>query len=246
MVKQNSNYEDKIKKIREFIRGRWEDVRPYAMGYPPHGPTHCEKIEEKLNQLLPEERFKKLSEEKRFLLFASIWLHDIGMHPELRDVFPEDPPASAGNEFLRKWEKEILRPTHARRSAIFIKRKASDLGLNQRESDLLATICENHRKSSNLDKVKLDDCYRLLIAYLRLADALQIPERAPAGEVKRNIQYGMDAKSKFHWFKSIYTSDIRVILDEKIVIKLRTPAEWKGNIKEDIKPLIGVSKFQEA
>lgn len=91
----------------------------------------------------------------------------------------------------------------------------------------------------------LDDRYRLLIAYLRLADALHIPDRAPSGELKRHIQYGMDAKSKFHWFKSLYTSDIKVLPDDKIVITLRTPDKWKGgDLKEDVKPLIAVLKTE--
>ena len=245
MIKLNEGNENRLEeKIRNTVRNRWEQVRPYVMGYPPHGPSHCEKVEVKLNQLLPDEKSEKLSEEERFLLLASVWLHDIGMHPELRDVFPNDPRAVVGDDALREWEKDTLRPTHADRSATFIKRKASELGLTSRESDLLATICRNHRKSANLHKVRLDDRYRLLIAYLRLADALHIPERAPSGELKKYIQYGMDAKSKFHWFKSLYTSDIKVLPDDKIVIKLRTPDKWTGNLQEDVKPLIAVLKTE--
>jgi len=246
MIELNETNRKRLEGIRDIVRKIWdpEKVRPYLMGYPPHGPEHCKKVEEKLNQLLPDETSKKLKEDERFLLLASVWLHDIGMHPELRDVFPKDPRAEEGDDVLRKWEKDTLRPTHADRSATFIKTKASELGLSSRERDLLAAICKYHRKSANLHKVRLDDRHRLLIAYLRLADALHIPERAPSGELKKYIQYGMDAKSKFHWFKSLYTSDIKVLPDDKIVITLKTPDVWKGNLKEDVKPLIAVLKTE--
>lgn len=81
-----------------------------------------------------------------------------------------------------------------------------------------------------------DDVRRpLLIAYLRLADALHIPQRAEAREFKIYLSFGMGPISRFHWFKSTYAHNIRILPNEfKIIIVLKRPPSIS---MEDMQPL---------
>jgi len=83
--------------------------------------THCKKVEELLIELIPADRMKDLlSEEERFLLIASAWLHDIGMNP---DLYRDKKDSNVRNkEKLAKWNKSV-RDTHAERSARYVEDK---------------------------------------------------------------------------------------------------------------------------
>lgn len=96
------------------------------------------------------------------------------MYPQL---FPDDPnPDIWSKEELEKWDREVLRKTHHERSERYILEKWEDLGLEKGEDEILALICKYHRKSQKIPEY-MDEKIRLIIAYLRLLDALHIPDR---------------------------------------------------------------------
>lgn len=245
-------YKGKIKDIETFVKKRWLDYYDsqegdkagkkgnicYIMGLPytPHDAMHSLKIEEILSKLLPDDDNKAIddtfSEAEKFLLLAAVWLHDIGMIP---DLLPDN----------IKDAKE-LRKMHAKRASDFILThcegdNGDSFGLFRRGCEDLATICALHRRADRIPN-DLNDKIRLIIAYLRLADALQIPERAPVNDLKEQLEFGMDPVSKYHWLKSFFVKD--VIIPEgknerfKIIIVFKKPLDWQRNAEEDMSPLV--------
>ena len=241
---KKEGYKRKLETIKEKVEQIQNQSREPVAPYPPHGTSHSKKLEELLDVLFPGEESEKVNEvfsdKEKFLLFASIWLHDVGMYPQL---FPDDPdPNTWDTEDLEEWDREILRKTHHERSKRYILEKWKDLGLENGEARDLALICKHHRKSQKLPESKyVDEKTRLIIAYLRLLDALHIPNRPSKGELSKlrtYLAYGMDPVSKFHWYKSFYVSGIESSPDElKLTIKFVLPEEWK-NKEEKIFPLI--------
>lgn len=208
-----------------------QKVRGWKIKYPPHDDTHSQKIQKILKKLLPDEQVvnKAFSDDEKFLLLAAVWLHDVGMNPEL---FGDEVPTEEGDKELRK--------VHNVRSAKWIKSHCAQLRLSEQECERLATIALLHRKAEKIPD-DLDIKTRLIIAYLRLADALHIPDRAPLGELKTHLASGMDAVSKFHWFKSFYVIDSEPSEEEfKITVKFKKPVSWNGNPEEDMSPLVDV------
>jgi len=212
--------------------------RGWAIKYPPHDETHSEKIGNILDKLLPDEKVvdKAFSDDERFLLLAAVWLHDVGMNPEL---FGEDDPYCK-NDGMKKEVDMELRKKHNERSAKWIRSNCAKLRLNEQECERLSTIALLHRRAEKIPD-DLDIKIRLIIAYFRLADALHIPDRAPLGKLKTHLAYGMDPTSKFHWFKSFYVLDSEPSEKEfKITVGFKKPISWNGNPEEDMTPLVDV------
>jgi hypothetical protein len=70
---------------------------------------------------------------------------------------------------------------------------------------------------------------------------LHIPDRAPLGDLKTHLAYGMDPTSKFHWFKSFYVLDSEPSEKEfKVTVRFKKPISWNGNPEEDMTPLVDV------
>lgn len=220
--------------IRNIVSDRWRNAR--LLPYPPHDGSHCEKIEKLLELLLlDDEESKKavdntFTDDEKFLLLAAVWLHDIGMCPNLT-ILPNLP-------------NEELRRIHHKRSADFVKRE-SELGLAPAECERLSTICFLHRRSERIPEM-MDDKTRLIIAYIRLADALHIPDRAPLRELRTFLAYGMDPISKYHWFKSFYVIDAKPSKKErwKLIVKFKKPINYNGDAEKDLRPLIEIIKTE--
>lgn len=226
----------RLEKICEEIERIWRSCRP-PYPYPPHDDIHCERVEERIYQLIPREDMKQaLSSEEIFLLLASVWLHDVGMCPEL---FQDDPTGLRDPDEVRARDSEV-RKEHADRSARYIKENGRRFNLSGVEINHLMKICLLHRhkayKELNLEPWVEDNVHRpLLIAYLRLADALHIPQRDEAREFKIYLSLGMGPISRFHWFKSRYVHNIEISPNEfKITIVLKRPPSI---LPDDIKPL---------
>lgn len=184
------------------------------------------------------------SDREKFLLFAAIWLHDIGMYPQL---FDDDPnPSTWSREDLEEWDREVLRKTHHERSERYVLKNWKNLGLEEGEAEILALICKYHRKTQKIPEY-IDEKIRLVIAYLRLLDALHIPDRPSRERLRRlktYLAYGMDPVSKFHWYKSFYVPKDGINPlpnDLKLVIKFVLPEKWseiKNNGKKKMSPLV--------
>lgn len=223
---------EKLEHIRELVTNRWANARGFRIPYVPNDQSHCKKIEGIVSNLLlldtEEGRrtfLNAFTDDEKFLLLAVIWLHDIGMCPNL-NVLP-DP----GDKELRR--------THHERSAKFVKLEPElqEL-LEAQERDRIATICFLHKKSEKIPD-ELYHKFRLILAYLRLADALLIPDRAPFEDLRKYLACGLDSVSKYHWFKSFYVIYAGPAEKEsrKLILKFKKPLNWKGNAEIDLLPL---------
>lgn len=226
----------RLEGIHEEIERIW---RSCGSSYPylPHDDTHCERVEERIYQLIPKEKFKQpLSQEEIFLLLASVWLHDVGMCPELFEYDKREPRDLEET----KDRNSKVRKEHAERSEKYVKENGERLRLTDIEINHLMRICKLHRHKAYKELYSeqwIEDNVRrpLLIAYLRFADALHIPQRAEAKEFKLYLSFGMGSISRFHWFKSTYAHNISILPNEfKIVIVLKRPPTI---LAEDMQPL---------
>ena len=241
-IKVSGKKAEILNNIKDFVERMWwtpagaHAVRDWAIKYPPHDHTHSQKIENILDKLLPDEQVvdKTFSNDEKFLLLAAVWLHDIGMNPEL---FGQNDPF-----FNMSMKGDMkLRKEHNERSAKWITLNGlQQFELTEQECERLSTIVLLHRRAEKIPE-DLDIKTRLIIAYLRLADALHIPGRAPLGDLRTHLAYGMDPTSKFHWFKSFYVLDSEPSENEFLItVKFKKPISWNGNPEEDMSPLVDV------
>lgn len=230
---------ERLETISQHVREKWRNARPIIF-FTPHDDTHCERVEERLYELLgDEEKIRsKLRDTEVFLVLASVWLHDIGMIPEL---FKDDPKPTMSDE-ISEWDTRV-REEHGPRSARYVETKGTtDLGLTDIEIRHIAEMCRLHRRRAYGDLFNEPwetDGFRvqLLTAYLRLADALHIPYKGGARDYKIYKALGMDPVSRFHWLKSKYADSILVSPDDfKITIRLRkpddpsSPIDWEARM----------------
>jgi translation initiation factor 2B subunit (eIF-2B alpha/beta/delta family) len=201
----------------------------------PYGPLNEQRllrIEEMLYEILPPGRIqgknKTMDSKHWFLLLSAIWLQDIGMCPLL---FGNIDKIREVEKKKDQWLKEV-RNDHPERSAEFVGNTAEHLGdLSDNEIKDLQTMCHLHRRKAYLElysaQSKSNDPainLPLLIAYLRLADSLHIPDRLSNNNFKIHKLIGVDDTVKFHWFKTLYVLDVIIDPDKhtiNIVIKKR-------------------------
>lgn len=240
---KEERYKEKLERIKHVINQIEAQSRSCIVPYSTHGTSHSEKLERLLDNIFPDEEIDKVNrvfnDNEKFLLLAAIWLHDVGMYPQL---FPDDPPLNWSKDRLEKWEREELRKKHHERSERYILENWENLNLENGEARYLALICKYHRKSQKMP-VYTGEKVRLIIAYLRLLDALHIPDRPSRDELSRLRTYlvhGMDPISKSHWYKSFYVAGIELSPKElKLTIKFTLPEKWsKNNGKEKMAPLV--------
>lgn len=227
----NHEYITSLEKISKEVELVWENSRLPIL-YTPYDHIHCAYVERQVYELIPNIK-QVLSPKEIFLLIASVWLHDIGMCPEL---FMDE---SVANEFnTTKDLDRKVRNEHPMRSKRYIKEKGSDFGLAAEDIEHLSIISFLHRHK-NYDGLKeecknpkTDDGIRraLLIAYLRLVDALQIPRKTDTKEFKLFLSLGVDFESRLHRFKSMYAKRLLPDPDKlSITIVLKRP----GGVDQD-------------
>ncbi len=232
LKKQIAEYNEKICFIKDFlIKKVWTPFDP-LIPYTVHDERHSEIIEEMLGNLLPENVYDHLTPREYFLLIASIWLHDVGMVPHLFDNEKVAPDVIVDDDRQIKRNREN-RKIHEERSCRYIKINQDLLGLDRGEASDLITIVKHHRHNAYTKLYQLAPTstfdpgtrIKLLIAYLRFADALALPlpPKEPA-EFRIYLAYGLDPDSLYHWFKSKYTEKIE--FDHKtgkVTIKIQRP-----------------------
>lgn len=201
--------------IRNAVEKKYSNANDIALPfYTPHGKEHSEEVENLIHRLIPKEKFLKLKEMERFYLLASAWLHDVGM---LRSISKE------------VWGKELdpseIRKRHHITAQQFIINKYNEFGIEEKDKYFLAKLCRFHRKQVDInecdeellvgnEKYKL----RLLAAYLRLADALQIDSsRTPASAYAICLAYDIPSESKLHWIKSKLVAGVNINAENNLI-----------------------------
>jgi len=239
----NEPYKSKLEHIKLEVRKIEGNSRKSLVPYTPHGvESHIVQLEKLFDNIFPGEYIKTandyFNDKEKFLFLASLWLHDVGMYCPLISGDPSENNTSM--EELKKWDEEERRKKHHERSQRFILENYQQLGLDNNEAKDIALICLSHRKSQKIPEYT-DDNIKLIIAYLRLLDALHIPERPSRddlGKLRDYLASGMEPVSKFHWYKSFYVSEIKAEPDDlKLTIKFMLPREWIKN-NEKMNPLI--------
>ena len=222
----NHKYSSKLKAIKQAVRELYSENKTKfgdLAYYTPHDINHCKRVEDLLHRLIPNKKYKKLTMRERFYLLASAWLHDIGM---LKNVYMSIWPSKIPCTISR------IRKEHHKTTAQYITENWARLGIEEQDKEILAKLCFFHRKQedlSNCDEHFLigNSAYRLrlLAAYLRLADALDIcSDRTPAQAYAICLAYNIPNESKLHWIKHRIISG--VYLDDKnhkIYIQFKTP-----------------------
>jgi len=252
------HYSKKLDTIIEAVTREWiRSPPPYP--YTLHDLTHLRGVEDQIynlfrihcsndNKVVLDDKYKKnpMSKTEWFFLLSSAWLHDIGMIPTL-DIPHEEFSSSDIIEWRTradtiKWNKHI-RNFHSKYSCDYINKNFNFLDLDDTEKDKIIEIVGHHRykdyhkvnqlvwPEGEADEPRIP----LLIAYLRLADNLQI--KLPRDRrFKFYMAMGLDAGERFHWFKSIFAQRVGYFPDKYIIkIILKRPIDM---VADDLKPLM--------
>ena len=222
----DDEYGLKLENIRKAVEDLYSENKAKfgdLAHYTPHDIDHCKRVENLLHRLIPNEKYKELTMKERFYLLASAWLHDIGM---LKNVYLSLWPSNEMCTISR------IRKEHHKATAQYITENWTRLGIEEQDKEILAKLCFFHRKQEDL--TNCDEYFfsgnsvyrlRLLAAYLRLADALDIcSDRTPAQAYAICLAYNIPNESKLHWIKHRIISG--VYLDDenhKIYIQFKCP-----------------------
>ena len=231
----DKKYGNKLKAIREQVKSLYKENKTKYGELPhftPHNIEHCANVENLIHRLIPRDKYEKLTLKERFYLLAASWLHDIGM---LKSVFINISPKLKSNP-------STIRDYHHITTARFIVDNWSRLRIDERDKELLAKLCFYHRKQEDLSECEeyfflgnVTYRLRLMAAYLRLADALDIcSDRTPMESYAVCLAYNIPNESKLHWIKHRIISG--VFLDEinhKIYIQFKVPQEIPAKYEDE-------------
>lgn len=216
-------YEERLENIRRLVKHLHmskENIQQIKW-FTPHGDSHCQAVEDLIHQLIPGNRHTFLTEDEKFFLLASAWLHDIGM---IRGIMGDE---------LESIKDEQIREEHHRRSEQFIIRNYRQVGIEEPEKEAFGMLARFHRR-----RCPLNDCpeelnipnhnsirLRLLAAYLRFADALHIDQtRAPDAQYAISLAYDIPNKAKLHWLRSKFVIGLDINAKKKaIAVHLKYP-----------------------
>ena len=198
-----SVYTSKLCGLYEMIKNTVWNVPPEFYYYTLHNILHIDSCLNIFDILLKTcESIGELSEEKKFLLNASIIMHDIGMYLAIRDDESKEAiKLGISND-------EYIREKHAERIHIYIAKNSAILNhfLSFTDQNIVSEICVAHGLST------LDDCNPLqqeLGALLCLIDILDFgSERVPYEFIDEHLDK-MPVESKWQWIKHYVLTSIK-------------------------------------
>ncbi|MEI6103690.1 MAG: tetratricopeptide repeat protein [Methanothrix sp.] len=196
--------------------------------YTRHGLDHSERIIDVLGLIIGNKN-NLLTEEERFVLLASAYLHDVGMQSPEHANLPKKQDYNAE-------EKEIIRKSHNLASARMINESISQnsqfsLGLEicKDYAHYIAIISKYHR---GLDINELAEKSGGKLRMALLAALLQLGDELDADKQRVNIDIlklrEIPIESKYHWWGHYYVESIS-IKDNKIKVWFRFPRTYFGN-----------------
>jgi hypothetical protein len=212
-----------------------------------HSVSHSDRLVEIINKLIsPIPEQKKLNNQELLILFASCYLHDIGMQYENAGNLQTISKLNLG----QKWEeltestrRGYLRTHHHKISAEFVMMLGPDSAspVNYKlppemKPEYIAALCEAHcvsvkstRYQELLDTVP-DIRMPLLSALLRVADILD--ESCRRVSIEKFNTLLLDVESKKHWWRHYYTEDISFDVKKmEIAFHFDFPKEKKEEYK---------------
>lgn len=196
--------------IKSHVDNLWKEHKASYHFFTPHDYSHSVGVKKKIEQLLPAIKHNTLCEDEYFVLSCAIFLHDVGMIPNLNEKKQK-------YEIINKDQYIKLRDEHHLRSQEYVENNYDKLGLQYDEARAVGILCKFHRKKVNISSCKnLLPKYRcrLLSSLLRISDALHVDNsRVEEYKYLYNLflSMGMPRSSEFHWLKSFWIRDIEII-----------------------------------
>ena len=231
----NEHLKTCLRSIIDAAKVLWDS--PLLQHYTKHGLDHSKRIIEIIGKLL-DFNPTLLNVHERFILLASVYLHDIGMQS----------PSHAGlslrseSEYTND-EKELIREKHNESSYEMILESISQgskisLGLErcERYANYIATLSRYHRKL-NIKDVKdtslagEDIRLPLLISLLRLGDELDQDCRRVNMDILKLRD--IPVESKFYWWSHHYVGSVR-IKNGEIELYFTFPIHYRGDKKIEV------------
>jgi len=218
---------DKLVKIRTAVKEIYErNIKSYGSlpYYTPHGPEHCEAVENLIHQIIPGRRHEQLTYEEKFYLLSAAWLHDIGMLPYVVAALLDK------NEQIP--HEHLIRKRHHLISEEYVVKYWYELKVDESDKEILGQLCRYHRRSEDIEECRENFLVpghkarlRLLAAYLRIADSLDIgPSRTPAEPYAVCLAYDIPDDAKLHWVKSRLVNGTFIDADNHTIeIQFRYP-----------------------
>lgn len=224
------DYQDKLLGIKKACSGYWEN--PQHRHYTKHGITHSEKIIERLEELLKDQKIEFNSVEA-FILLASCFLHDIGMQCVQKNLLEKIADIGPDTHFPYTYEPlENIRSKHAELSSVMIKNCCSlddryddlpSLGLEKEDGEIVDAIArvskahsdENYKEYCDEYDDSIPDCPKgaklfLLAVLLRLGDALDADRSRCERASYLNIESNMTVISKANYWKHHYVPNVKI------------------------------------
>lgn len=211
--------------IRSAVKRLWYD---HALRhYTDHTVAHSDRIMEVLIKLMGNK--VELNKYEKFILFASVYLHDIGM---------QIPPNLVVKKKYSRAEEKLIRDQHNNTSAVMIENSVKprsslpSLGLESCSlcAEFIAQVCKYHRVLPMVDLKDtpfLGETIRipLLTALLRLGDELDADWRRVCMSVLKITPIPLE--SKYHWWSHHYVKSVEIV-DRQITLSFVFPSEYEG------------------
>jgi len=251
---KNTTYINVLEGIINYVDEKSEMDIPTDY-FTPHDSSHCLAVE-KLVKALIEKSNIKLSELEIFMLFVSVWTHDIGMLESVAKVHLGDSYSPDTKRQLHDKIAAWFLNQDEQFKSIFIKNNvAEDLFNNyvhtvniinkyhRREQDVNDCPKERFVKGQSINT-------RLLACLVRFGDTLHVDSSRYDRKLYNILQIGnFDRSSRLHWLKSYVVSAVYLDINKQtIFVTIDLPEseepknlEWEENadrlefiIREDI------------
>ncbi|TET31083.1 MAG: tetratricopeptide repeat protein [Candidatus Heimdallarchaeota archaeon] len=204
--------------------------RPLLSHFTNHDVNHSHKIVKIIEALL-EEHSSLLNEYERFILLASVYLHDIGMQSPTHSGLPLKTDLKYTYD-----ELDTIRKKHHEASAKMIlesidtdSKSPFELGSCKDFVSLIAQVSKYHRKL-NITELKNASIAGETIHLPLLAALLRLGDELDADFQRVNIEFlklrQIPIESKYHWWAHHYVQSIN-IKKGRIKIHFRIPIEYK-------------------
>jgi translation initiation factor 2B subunit (eIF-2B alpha/beta/delta family) len=253
----NNKYINIMVAIEDFCSKKTSEKIPTDY-FTPHDKDHSKAVESIINDLIDKSKIYLTNIEK-FLLFASVWTHDLGMTQEI-----------ALDKLRGEYSRLKAREIHEEISAWFL---ANDKEFRKIFVDnvipdnlfrawihSINIISKYHRR-----KHKISECpkirhlcgdeeinLRLLACLIRLADTLHVDSSRFDKKMYDILQIGnFDMTARFHWLKSYLVSAVSLdIKNQTIFITIDLPELKKDDSElrensEKLKYFISENIFED-
>ncbi len=254
---------------RHTIKESKTETTP-TLNYTIHDADHCLAVEHMVRMLIKKSGEKKseepLTDLEKFILYASVWTHDLGMFQTLAKGYFEEFPHGAHED-----RSVAIRERHDEISAWHLSKSYQEIFslTDEQKKDLITLkkyrnyvnainlISKYHRTKNDMNEcprdyfIDNDNRIRtaLLASFLRFGDTLHVDSSRFDRRFYDVLQIGqMDRFSRLHWLKSYILTNISLEpKKETIHVNIELPQSIKGSystpeilLNENIRNLVSI------